>query len=205
MYVDGLNLYYGSVRGTPYKWLNLEALFKKLRPDYSIQRIYYFTALVDSPHKQVNQLAYLRALNTLPLVKTVVGRFKNKTIKCGVAQCDYRGSRLFTVPEEKRTDVSMAVQMLDDAYQDNMDNVVVVSGDSDLVPALSRIRDKFSEKKIIVYIPSPSRYHLRAAAVEIRGIAHCARELPNLLIQRSQFPKELLGVDGQPIAKPSTW
>ena len=26
VYVDGFNLYYGAVKGTPYKWLNINAL-----------------------------------------------------------------------------------------------------------------------------------------------------------------------------------
>ena len=37
VYVDGFNLYYGAVRGTPYKWLDLRALFTRiLRPDNKI-------------------------------------------------------------------------------------------------------------------------------------------------------------------------
>ena len=30
VYIDGFNLYYGSLRGTRYKWLDLAALFKNL-------------------------------------------------------------------------------------------------------------------------------------------------------------------------------
>ena len=40
-------------------------------------------------------------------------------------------SRFFDVYEEKRTDVNIAVYMLDDAYQDACDNFVLVSGNSD--------------------------------------------------------------------------
>ena len=32
VYVDGFNLYYGAVKGTPYKWLDLEKYFQLLRP-----------------------------------------------------------------------------------------------------------------------------------------------------------------------------
>ncbi len=43
--------------------------------------------------------------------------------------------------------------MLDDAYQDRCDIFVLVSGDSDLVPAVKKIRDRFLEKEVTVYVP----------------------------------------------------
>lgn len=30
VYVDGFNLYYGCLKGTPWKWLNLVALFERV-------------------------------------------------------------------------------------------------------------------------------------------------------------------------------
>ena len=33
VYVDGFNLYYGAVKGTPFKWLNLVQLARQLVPD----------------------------------------------------------------------------------------------------------------------------------------------------------------------------
>jgi hypothetical protein len=50
---DGFNLYYGSLKGTPHKWLNLERYFTMLRPNDDIQGIRYFTAMVTAakrPH-----------------------------------------------------------------------------------------------------------------------------------------------------------
>jgi hypothetical protein len=46
VYVDGFNLYYGCLKGTPYRWLDLEALCSRLLPTNSIHRIRYFTARV---------------------------------------------------------------------------------------------------------------------------------------------------------------
>jgi len=65
VYIDGFNLYYGAVRGSAFKWLNLQRLFQLLRPDDNILKIHYFTALVDGPTRP-NQKVYLRALGTLP-------------------------------------------------------------------------------------------------------------------------------------------
>ena len=45
VYVDGFNLYYGAMKGTPHKWCDLGTLFAFLLPGNHIQRIRYFTAL----------------------------------------------------------------------------------------------------------------------------------------------------------------
>ena len=47
VYVDGFNLYYGAIKGTPYKWLDLKALFTRvLDPSYKILTIKYYTAII---------------------------------------------------------------------------------------------------------------------------------------------------------------
>jgi len=46
VYVDALNLYYGALKGTRYKWLNPSTLCDLLLPHFDICRVKYFTALV---------------------------------------------------------------------------------------------------------------------------------------------------------------
>ena len=46
VYIDGFNLFYGALKGSEYKWLDLEALCRQLLPKDSIHRIRYFTAKV---------------------------------------------------------------------------------------------------------------------------------------------------------------
>jgi len=48
VYVDAFNLYYGCLKDTPYKWLDLGRLCRLLLPGYTIKRIRYFTAIVES-------------------------------------------------------------------------------------------------------------------------------------------------------------
>ena len=70
VYIDGFNLYHGSVKGTPYKWLDLGSLCATLLPGRNIKKIRYFTAIVvDFPHDQqasTRQDVYIRALRTVP-------------------------------------------------------------------------------------------------------------------------------------------
>lgn len=79
VYIDGFNLYYGTVKQTPYRWLNLEAFCQKLLPSENLNRIRYFTARVSGkvdPQAPVRQSTYLRALGTLPLLSTHFGNFR---------------------------------------------------------------------------------------------------------------------------------
>lgn len=47
VYVDGFNLYYGALKGTLFKWLNLVALSYRVLPSgHTIEKLKYFTAKV---------------------------------------------------------------------------------------------------------------------------------------------------------------
>jgi 6-hydroxy-3-succinoylpyridine 3-monooxygenase len=63
VYIDGFNLYYGAVKDTPWKWLDLAKLFHMIRPADDIHCGRYFPAMVNGPTKP-NQEIYLQALAT---------------------------------------------------------------------------------------------------------------------------------------------
>ena len=44
VYIDGFTLYYGCLKGTPYKWLDLLALCRVMLPNDALDQIKYFTA-----------------------------------------------------------------------------------------------------------------------------------------------------------------
>lgn len=202
VYIDGFNLFRGAIEGTTHKWLNLQRFFEMLRPDDDIVAINYFSALMVGD-QGVRQQEYLRALATLPKLRIFLGKYKTKRVLCNVRQCTHAGDRMIVKWEEKRTDVNIAIRMLDDAYQDLSDNIVLVSGDSDLVPALHAVKLRFPNKRLIVYVPARDR--IRGAAVEIRSAADRNATLPLALLPKAQFPPELLDGDGTPIRKPPGW
>jgi hypothetical protein len=84
VYVDGFNLYYGAVRGTPFKWLDISKLCQLLLPKHQIVRIKYFTARVSArpgdPDQPSRQQAFLRALATLPNFDIMFGHFLTNEI-----------------------------------------------------------------------------------------------------------------------------
>jgi 6-hydroxy-3-succinoylpyridine 3-monooxygenase len=203
VYIDGLNLYYGAVREAPgLKWLDIDRLCRRLRPHDDIQAIKYFSAPIVGATRP-NQDTYLRALATLPSVQVILGRFKERKVKCGVPTCSSVANKWFKVPEEKRTDVNIAVAMVDDAYQDSCEHLVLISGDSDLVPGVATVRSRFPKKKITVYVPC--RNPLRGAAVELRAAAHRHRDLPLILLAHCQFPDSLPDGTGGVLTRPTAW
>ena len=86
IYVDGFNLYYGAVKNTPHKWLDLQRYFSLIRQNDDIQLIRYFTAPIVGPTRP-NQDTFLLALATLPLVAVTLGAFKSRSIRCEVPGC----------------------------------------------------------------------------------------------------------------------
>lgn len=139
----------------------------------------------------------------MPLVTQEFGLFKSKTIKCRVSSCGHNGPKEFRAAEEKGTDVNIALRMLDDAYQGSCDRMVLVSGDSDLVPIVKLVKQRFPKIKVTVYVPA--RDKARGAARELRGAADKHLTLPLNLLPRAQFADVLLKPDGSEVHKPSSW
>jgi hypothetical protein len=79
VYIDGFNLFYGALRKTPCRWVDVDKLCQLLLPSNTLQAIKYFTALVSArpsdPDQPVRQQLYLRALKTLPKVSIHLGHF----------------------------------------------------------------------------------------------------------------------------------
>ena len=89
VYVDGFNLYYGVLKGTSYRWLDLAALCSKLLPPNEIACIKYSTARIrarpgdlDAPSRQD---VYLRAIRTNPDIEIIFGHFLASTVRLPLA------------------------------------------------------------------------------------------------------------------------
>jgi hypothetical protein len=90
VYIDGFNFYYGCIRKTPYRWLDLSLLCRTLLPKHQVHRIRYFTALVtprpSDPQQRTRQEIYLRALMTIPNLSIHRGRFLASKVRMKLAQ-----------------------------------------------------------------------------------------------------------------------
>lgn len=141
IYVDGFNFYYGALRRTRWKWLDLQRFFPKLLEPYNaITSIKYFTAkirpLLPGQTTHLRQDAYLRALrHHCPQVHVHFGHFLRHRVWMENVSPPPTKHHVYKT-EEKGSDVNLALHLLDDAWQNRYDCAVVVSNDSDIAEAL---------------------------------------------------------------------
>ncbi|MGI2036200.1 NYN domain-containing protein [Rhizobium panacihumi] len=170
VYIDGYNLYYGCLRQTAFKWLDVLALFEHqilpsilyrptpkgnsatvvLDPDCAVK---YFTAkIIESAAKGddsvSSQAHYHNALTThcQGRVSFVMGSYSLYKANQHVVPADDPNRwprdcdkvQVWKL-EEKRSDVSLALQLYDDAIRGEVDQVVLVTNDTDLTPAFEML------------------------------------------------------------------
>jgi hypothetical protein len=203
VYVDGFNLYYGCLRHTTYKWLNLETLCRTLLPTYDIHRIRYFTARVSGrtdPGTPIRQAVYLRALRTLPTVTIHFGKFLQSNVRMPLSSPRPGGPRTVEVvkTEEKGSDVNLATYLLIDAFRHDSDVAVVVSNDSDLCEPIRIVQEEFSlPVGLLNPHPTPSQALLKLKPAFVRPI----RTGP---LSASQFPPAMSDARGK-FSRPTVW
>jgi hypothetical protein len=150
------------------------------------------------PDKLKRQERYIDALRALPNVDIYLGHYMPKTRKCPLCRREYGDF------EEKSTDVCIATQMLSDAYGDNCDDIILVSGDGDLKDPLSLIHHKFSPTKRITIVFPPMRDCVEFKRLEKRGTCNCLY-VTQTELGTCQFPDTVYGIHNYPLTRPSSW
>lgn len=110
VYIDGFNLYYGSLKGTPYKWLDIGKFCHQLLPMHmhTIQSIYgHFST------------------HSVPMILSGVAPAKKVWVD---------------KTEEKGSDVNLATHLLHDGFKGMFEAAVLVTNDSDLTEPVRVVR-----------------------------------------------------------------
>lgn len=200
VYVDGFNLYYGAVKDTPYRWLDIAALCALLLPRDHINQIKYFTALVSprphDPDQPTRQQTYLRALRTIPDLTIILGSFLTHEVMMPLAP-PASGYVKVTNTKEKGSDVNLATHLLVDGYNDDYDIAVIVSNDSDL---LAPIQVVIGQLKKPVGMLNPQKHPSHALLPHIKFI----KQIRSGVLAKSQFPVTLMDTRGS-FSKPASW
>jgi 6-hydroxy-3-succinoylpyridine 3-monooxygenase len=208
VYVDGFNFYFGIFEKHPeWKWLNMERFFVDLRPLEEVS-IKYFTAIVDEElsysEAKFRQEKYLKALGTMPRIQIIKGKYQKKLVRCQAKCCEE-----YMVPREKKTDVNIAVHMIEDCIEGASESVVLVSGDSDLEPAVAWIHQRDPEIKITVYIPKLPDKHDDPSEKRrndfYKSIGVDCRLLPINRLRTFQFDTAVKVAKGQFVQRPEEW
>jgi uncharacterized LabA/DUF88 family protein len=205
--VDGFNLYHSArtasddLGGQSTKWLDIRSLLSSYLPaigaDATLEVIYYFTAIashLDShrPGVTARHRLYIECLQAVGVVP-VLGRFKFKTVHCHTSKQENPHY------EEKETDVAISVKLLEVFYRDEADTVVLVTGDTDLAPAVRTASRLFAAKQICFAFPYRRKNKELARLVPrsfyIRKDRYLAHQLPDPM----RLPS------GRMISKPAEW
>jgi uncharacterized LabA/DUF88 family protein len=200
IYIDGFNLYYGCIKDTPYRWLNLAKMCHLLLPKDDIHRIKYFTALVTSrpsdPEQPLRQRAFLRALQTIPNLEIILGSFLSHEVMMPRSPL---GSGYVKVikTEEKGSDVNLATHLLLDGFQDDYELAVVVSNDSDLLMPIRVVSEQFGKP---VGLLNPQKHPSAALLPQVKFVKNIRQKV----LRESQFPPVLMDRNGR-FSKPPTW
>jgi uncharacterized LabA/DUF88 family protein len=204
VYVDGFNLYYGAVKGTAYKWLDIQKMVQLILPKNQILKIKYFTALVNArpqdPDQPIRQQMYLRALKTIPNLEIILGHFLTHPVKLPLVNPLPGQSHYAEVikTEEKGSDVNIATHLLHDGYQCAFGVAIVISNDSDLVEAIKIVRNELN-KGVIVLNPRPN-----SPSQELKRTATFVKDIRQGVLAASQFPISLKDRNGT-FNKPPSW
>ena len=203
IYVDGFNLYYRSLKHTPFKWLDLSGLFRDvLKPHHDIRKIKFFTARVSARPNNLSapqrQDTYLRALkHYCSEVEAYFGHFLTHKIQAPLADTGNRRRLVDVVrTEEKGSDVNLAVHLLNDAWLDDYDCAVVVTNDSDIAEGM-RLVKKHKRKWIGLVTPGTSH-----PSRELMAHADFSRRIQKRALRKNQLPSRIPGTN---ISKPANW
>lgn len=184
-------------------------------PEAEVNRIRYFTALIkrraDDPDAPNRQQLYIRALQTIPRLSIIHGRFKDREDQYPQYPFAYGGkdgsgtARPLRVQivrsEEKGTDVNLATHLLMDCFNDDFEQAVVISNDSDLALPVRMVRDQFNKPVITV---NPQRGAKRGVWEMRRASTVMIHRINASVLERCQFPDPLADAGGT-FPKPRHW
>ena len=204
--IDGFNVYH-SIReaikdgGTSLKWLDYlnlcQSYLSVFGREARLERVVYFSAYATHlqqthPDVIVRHRKYVQALRATG-VELVMGRFKWRPRWCSTCAKEYPGH------EEKETDVSIAVTLMELCLNDECDIAVLVSGDTDLLPAIRAVQRLCTDELVWVAFPY-KRFNL-----ELAQTAHGTIKVKRAKYAKHQSPDPVILPDGTSVTKPSGW
>jgi hypothetical protein len=198
VYIDGFNLFHGlkDMKWKRLYWLDVSAFAQRLIGDIQVLvKVKYFTARVTTdPHEQKRQNTYLDALETIKNLEIQYGKFTSDQWEC------FRCHKTYPIYHEKQTDVNIAAALLIDAQEDNFDDAMLITGDSDQVGPVQYITKCYVDKRVIVAFP-PGRHTADLEPPVASKTVHLQRKE----FEASQFPEQVKSKSGFILERPKSW
>lgn len=204
VYVDGFNLYYGCLKGTPYRWFDIKAACEAvLEKQNQITSIKYFTAMVSAdrnPASPGRQKAYIKALEAnCPEMLTIYGHYLSHPVSMPTVDPGLPKYVRVLKTEEKGSDVNLAVHLINDAWRDAFDCAIVISNDSDLAEAVHLVKAEHPKKLVGAILPLRQG---RRASHQLRMAVDFVRQFRPATLKAAQLPDP---IPGTTLAKPVGW
>jgi uncharacterized LabA/DUF88 family protein len=140
-----------------------------------VQSIFYFSAFAHwLPDKMARHAIYVKALQARG-VTCILGHFKSKDRRCNSCGATW------VAHEEKETDVSIGINLVNDAYKQRYEKAYLVTRDSDLMPAVRMIRTEFPTKQIVAIAPPWRIWVRRALSFSMAESLSCDGTITRLL------------------------
>lgn len=214
VYIDGYNLYYGLLRKSPHKWLDLYKLFQEnvLNQSAEVMEVRYYTAPVlskmsDDPDSQQRQRIYLQALRKMPpnKIRIIEGKMVASTpflrLVASIPQVpEMTHAKVYTL-NEKNTDVNLASDLITGAWTGAYEQAVVCTNDTDISGALAAVREHHPNIHLGLVAPIPGDDHRRMASDLIKH-TNWAKILSPVHLANSQLPDRIPSTS---IHKPEKW
>jgi uncharacterized LabA/DUF88 family protein len=229
IFVDGYNLYYGRIRNTPHKWLDIvtwcDQLLEQRSQNEIASRVHLCTAYASGSfagHGQASveaQANYLRALQaqhssrlSILFGSHVWNRQGTPMPVFNPGQAYDRQQRVLVWKiEEKQTDVNMALAMYRDCSKGLCDRIILVSNDSDAAPALQAIKEDFPHIMRGLVLPLPtvlpgSSNKPRRKSGSLQTLSDwCLPAISDAQLEAAQLPPMIPLPNKKPIRKPAHW
>lgn len=207
--IDGFNVYHSLVEaskslGLPaeqgMKWLDLRGLCESYLPlfgrDATLAGIHYFSALAhhlqaSKPGVTSRHQHYVQVLKATG-VTVELGRFKKKLIRCRLC------SKTFARHEEKETDVAVSVKVIEIFARDEADRVVLLTGDTDVAPAVRLAQKLYGDREVCFAFP----WNRKQA--ELANLVKTSISISREAYHTHQFP-DVVVIAGKKYVKPPTW
>lgn len=174
-YIDGFNLYHAiaDLNKPHLKWGNLWSLSDSfLRAAQRLVAVNYYSAYATwRPAAEARHRQYTAALESVG-VTLHISEFKGRDREC--RKCGAQ----WVSHEEKETDVRMSIDIVADALTDKFDLAIVITADSDMKPAVSKVRN--TPGKNLLLVAPPKRF------AQARSLQ------PNIAITPGRIAKHLL-------------
>ncbi|MBQ8478676.1 MAG: NYN domain-containing protein [Succinivibrio sp.] len=193
--IDGFNFYHSIAELAPkYHWLNYYSFCKNfLTKNDTIAKVVLFTAEAYWLEDKVKRHRVLLEANKFFNVEVVLGKFKEKHVYC-------KKCRTSTIHhEEKYTDVNIALEAYRQASKKEIDQVIIITGDTDLVPAVKAIKSDFPNKKVCVIFP------YKKHNAEFKEVADCYYKTTLEKLTNHIMPRVIERKDKKPIICPEQW